>query len=568
MLFQELKDLVDYRAREDGEKIFLIAPDDGKSLSFLEFKRTVDRISRVLRNNGLRQGEKTAIVLPNGFRSAAAFFSVTGAGGVAVPVNPKLKAKEMEYILNDSDSRYILAPDDWNPGFARLNLLEDLGEGLALFGFSGREGPDANPKDADVALLLYTSGTTGHPKGVLLSHRNLIAEAAHISEAHRLGKEDVALCVLPLHHINGLAITLITPLYSGGQLVIPGRFSAGRFWGRVRTYGATWFSAVPTILSILLSRTEERNLDLPRLRFARSASAALPEAVLKEFETRFGVPVIESYGISEGASQITTNPLPPRKRKVRSVGIPFGNEIRVVNPQGAPLPPNAVGEVIVKGENVSRGYYKNPEETGRAFVGGWFHTGDLGYLDEEGYLFLSGRIKEMINRAGEKFSPREIDEALYLLPEVELAAAVGVPDELYGEEVVAFVKPRPGASLSEEKILTFCRQRLADFKVPKRILFTDDFPKGPSGKIQRMKLAERYRAPAPLVTLDPEACKECGYCAMVCPKDLFRRGETFNEKGYQAYQVVNPEKCIGCWQCFFACPDFAIDLTERDVKSR
>lgn len=569
MKFQNLKELVDYRARENSGKNFITSPEDNRQLTFLAFKQEVDTLSAALQKNGLSRGDKVAIVLGNGISAAVAFFGVANGGGIAVPVNPGLKQQEVAYLLENSESRYILTSDVLAPGLAPQVAASRLGGELVLLELAGGRGPahvgDLGPES--LALLLYTSGTTGHPKGVQLSQRNLLVEAVQITEAHRLDEDDSALCVLPLYHINGLVVTLIAPLYSGGQVIMPGKFSAGGFWDWVVKYGVTWFSAVPTILSILLSGPVKSALDLSRLRFARSASAALPEAVLEKFESRFGVPVIESYGISEGASQITSNPLPPKKRKSGSVGLPWGNEIRVVDQKGEPLPPYVSGEVILRGGNISSGYYKNPEATREAFSGGWFHTGDLGYLDDEGYLFLSGRIKELINRAGEKFSPREIDEVLYLIPEVELAACVGIPDDLYGEEVGAFVKLRPGANLSAEQLIDFCAQRLADFKVPKRVNFIADFPKGPSGKIQRLKLAETYQQVRGSVVIDHAACKECGYCQLVCPQNVFKRGERFNEKGYRSYEVVSPEKCSGCRKCFFACPDFAIEITgERKIR--
>ena len=345
----------------------------------------------------------------------------------------------------------------------------------------------------DLAMILYTSGTTGFPKGVMLTYRNLLAEAGNICEGHRLGRDDVALCVLPWFHINGLVITLISSILAGSRIVVAKKFSVTHFWEYVDQYQVTWFSGVPTMYSHLLSRGRVTGQNGKSLRFARSASASLPVAVLEAFEREFDVPIIESYGITEGGSQITTNPLPPGERKAGSVGRPVGCDIRILAPDGEELPPMAEGEVAIRGENITKGYYRKQEETQAAFTNGWFHSGDMGYVDEEGYLFLTGRLKELINRAGEKFSPREVDEVLYRIPEVELAAAVGVPDEIYGEETAAFIKLRNGMALSEQEVLAFCREHLAYYKVPKYVRFVEGLPQGGNGKIQRLKLLDWFK---------------------------------------------------------------------------
>jgi sulfoacetate-CoA ligase len=302
----------------------------------------------------------------------------------------------------------------------------------------------------------------------------------------------VALCVLPAFHINGLVVTTLAPLLSGGEVVMPRRFDPERFWPLVAAHGVTWFSAVPTILSLLLSRPAPPAGEARTLRFARSASAPLPVAVLEEFEARFGVPVIESLGMSEAAGQVTSNPLPPALRKPGSVGRAFGNEVRVVDERGRPLPPGALGEVAVRGESVFGGYLGGvaPE----ALRDGWLLSGDLGYLDRDGYLFLTGRRKELINRAGEKIAPREVEEVLHLRPEIEIACVVGVPDPLYGEEVVAFVELRPGRIFDADAIAAFCRGHLARFKTPKRIFQLHEWPRGPNGKVQRRRLLDVYRS--------------------------------------------------------------------------
>jgi acyl-CoA synthetase (AMP-forming)/AMP-acid ligase II len=294
-----------------------------------------------------------------------------------------------------------------------------------------------------------------------------------------------------------LVVTLITSMLVGSSLVLPKKFSSRHFWQWIPTYKATWFSAVPTILSILLHQPIPSKAEFSSLRFARSASAPLPIAVLEEFEARTGVRVIESYGMSEAGGQVTSNPLD--LRKPGSAGLPYTNALRVVDEHGVPLGANQTGEVVLRGPNVSYGYLENADANRESFQNGWFHTGDLGYLDNDGYVFLVGRKKELINRAGEKIAPREIEEILYRMPEIESAAVVGVPDCLYGEEVACFLVLRPELSLTEERVAAHCSKNLAGFKVPRKVFFVEELPKGPNGKIQRRRLLEMY---APLIQLN------------------------------------------------------------------
>lgn len=499
MKFNTLKELVNDRATKMGNNTFLVSPKNEDNISFYEFKQEVDRIEEILISNGIKKGDKVSIVLKNGIEFSTSFFGITNVGGVVVPINTALKGKELEYLLKNSDSKYIITNKEFlSYMFNDVVVLskENIYRGLVLIKLTNSQGDDSFDNSEltkkDLALILYTSGTTGKPKGVMLTHENLLAEAEHISTAHKLSSEDIALCILPLFHINGLVITLITPLYVGMKVIMPEKFSASLFWGWIDKYRVTWFSAVPTILSIILSKETPDKLDLSCMRFARSASAALPVAVIEEFQNRFHIQIIEAYGISEGASQITTNPVPPQKTKFGSVGFGFGNEIKIVDEYNNETPAFKEGEIFVKGDNVAIGYYKNEASTKEAFVDGWFHTGDIGYFDGDGFLFLSGRKKELINRAGEKFSPREIDEILYMIPEIELAATVGVPNSLYGEEVVAYIRFKDNQTLEVYEIMDFCKERLAYFKVPKEIFFVNEFPQGANGKIQRLKLVKIY----------------------------------------------------------------------------
>jgi acyl-CoA synthetase (AMP-forming)/AMP-acid ligase II len=508
-MLREWNALIARRSSEDAGKTFISEPDTGRRMTFGGLAPSIRSFQAALAARGFPGGETAMLLFRNGIPAATAILGILSGGGTVLPANPEATAPELEFLLGHSGADFALAAGELAgsleqkfPGGTRA---EALTADITLLRLPGRAKPSS--AGAKPALLLYTSGSTGLPKGVPLSARNLFAECSNISAAHKLAPGDKALCVLPLHHVNGLVVTLLTPLYAGFEVVMPARFSASRFWGWVLGHRVSWFSAVPTIFAILLSRPMPDKDKLSFLRFSRSASAALPEAVLREFEGKTAVPLIESYGISEGGSQIFSNPLPPSPRKAGSVGLPFGNEARIVLPDGRDAPVGVAGEVAVKGENIAAGYWGNPQATRESFRDGWFFTGDLGLLDEDGYLFLRGRRKELINRAGEMISPREIDEALHRFPGVELAAAVGVPNALYGEEVIAFVRMRDGTPPPDASIRGFCGGLLSGFKIPRRIYRMDEFPEGPNGKIQRLKLVERYLS-LPLEERLPEDCRE------------------------------------------------------------
>lgn len=504
MGFQSLVELAEYRAANNGGEVFLLSPEQQCFVTYSEFYQSAIDLAVCLKQRGVNKGSKVALILENGVSWAVSFFGIILAGGVGVPLNPYFKSPEIATLLEQATVQVVITDSQGASklpsGFLKSDIELNQKIGIQIVSIS--EIPiqeksnvtvvkQTESQSTDEALLLFTSGSTGQPKGVVLTHGNLLAEARFIQQGHQLTSTDIVLCILPFFHINGLVITLISTAFFCGKAVVPRKFSAKKFWQMVQEYQVTWFSAVPTILSILLSNPDQET-GSSQLRFARSASSSLPVAILKEFEERFHVPVIESYGLSETGSQVATNPLPPGERKAGSVGLPIGNEIRIINEYDQIVPTGVIGEVIIKGENVTRGYLNNDQANRESFKDGWFYTGDLGNFDAAGYLFLVGRRKELINRAGEKISPREIDEVLYQLSDIELAAAVGVPDPLFGEEVVAFIKLRPGVALSERQVVDHCKAWLADFKVPKRIFYVDDFPKGPNGKIQRLKLVEIY----------------------------------------------------------------------------
>jgi long-chain acyl-CoA synthetase len=370
--------------------------------------------------------------------------------------------------------------------------------GPATGGTAGSADPDADAGAAGAAeadaLLMYTSGTTGAPKGVLLTHRNLLVNAANISAEHRLGPDDRVLVSLPLYHINGLVVALLSPLVHGGSLAMPARFSAGTFWQDAAACRCTWLNVVPTILAYLLNAPDDgaqRRLDLSALKFCRSASSALPPEHHRAFEARFALGVIETMGMTETAAPVFSNPYEPHARKVGSIGLPSGAEARIIDAHGAELGALETGELVLRGAMVMSGYYKRPQETLAAFTAdGWLRTGDLGYRDADGFFYINGRAKELIIKGGENIAPREIDEALLKHPGVLEAAAVGVPDDAYGQDIVAYVVKRASAEVDGAALHKHCLGELGRYKTPREFRFVAELPRGPSGKVQRLKLLD------------------------------------------------------------------------------
>jgi acyl-CoA synthetase (AMP-forming)/AMP-acid ligase II len=351
--------------------------------------------------------------------------------------------------------------------------------------------PTGMPDPDDVALLMYTSGTTGLPKGVMLTHANLAANARAISVEHALGPADRVLAVLPLYHINAFAVTMLAPLAHGGSLVMPPKFSAARFWSQAERGACTWINVVPTMISYLLEGETPPRASTAHIRFCRSASAALPPEHHRAFEQKFGIGIVETMGLTETVAPSFSNPLAPGQRKIGSVGRASGCEARVVDAALQPVPDGTTGELVIRGPNVMRGYYKNDEATRASFTpGGWLRTGDLGHRDADGFFFVTGRIKELIIKGGENIAPREIDEALLAHPAVLDAAAAGIADRHYGQEIFACVVLRDGSTCDEATLREHCIATLGRFKTPKTIRFVDALPRGPSGKVQRLKLLE------------------------------------------------------------------------------
>uniref|UniRef100_A0ACD5Z1W6 Uncharacterized protein n=1 Tax=Avena sativa TaxID=4498 RepID=A0ACD5Z1W6_AVESA len=472
--------------------------------------------------DGVRPGQTVALCFPNTVELVVVFLAVIRARGVAAPLNPAYTQEEFEFYLSDSEARLLVTNAEGNAAAqaaaaklglvhaATTTLLDPAGP-LHLDGLPGLQSQEEEEKKkvveneaCDVALFLHTSGTTSRPKGVPLTQRNLAASVQNIRAVYRFVETDATVVTLPLFHVHGLLCALLSSLASGAAVTLPagGRFSASTFWADMRAAGATWYTAVPTIHQIILDRHASRPEDRPPLRFVRSCSASLAPVILERLEAALGAPVLEAYAMTEAAHMMTSNPLPQDgPRKPGSVGRPAGKmELAVLDTEGKEVAAGSPGEVCVRGANVTAGYKANPAANAEAFAYGWFHTGDIGVRDpddEGGYLRLVGRIKELVNRGGEKISPIEVDSVLLTHPDVAQAVAFGVPDDKYGEEIHCAVIPRDGVEMREEEVVAFCRRNLAAFKVPKKVYIADDLPKTATGKIQRRIVSQHFFVPPP-----------------------------------------------------------------------
>ena len=482
-----------------GEADAILAPDR-PPLSYAGLLAQAHRVGAVLRMAGIQPRHRVAIVLPNGAAMAAAFPCIAPWCAVA-PLNPALKAAEFgSHLEGLNAAAVIVAPE--SPAAVRqvaasrgLRVVE-LNEGEAAGTFTlklpATASLPATPAGADaVALLLHTSGTTSRPKLVPLTQANLCASARNIAATLRLGRADVCLNVMPLFHIHGLMAPVLATLASGGSVFCAPGFDALRFFGWLAAANPTWYSAVPTMHQAILARAQRNRerIEAARLRFIRSSSAALPPTVMAALEATFDAPVIEAYAMTEAAHQVCSNPLPPAPRKAGFVGPAAGPEVAVFDADGTPLPTGAEGEIVIRGANVMAGYLDNPDATAQAFHGDWFRTGDQGFMDADGYVRVTGRLKELVNRGGEKIAPLEVDEALLDHRAVAQACAFAVPHPRLGEDIAAAVVLKEGETVDEKALRTFAAHRLADFKVPRRIVFVAELPKGPTGKVQRVGMA-------------------------------------------------------------------------------
>lgn len=470
-------------------------------LRYAELRDAVVRLGGQLCALGIGRGDRVALVLPNGPEMAVAFLAVASCA-TAAPLNPEYRRDELGFYLDDVGAVALVTLESDPTGARkavppRARCLSLVGEGAGLELRDGPSAPSRTSQQAatadDCALVLHTSGTTARPKIVPLLQRHLFASARNVAASLALTPADRCLEVMPLFHIHGLVAGLLAPLVSGGSTVCAPGFDALRFFAWLAEFQPTWYTAVPTMHQLVLRRAGRGGPERGELtlRFARSSSAALPVPVLEELERVLGVPVVEAYGMTEAAHQMATNPLPPAPRKPGSVGRASGVEICILDERGERLPPFARGEVAIRGASVIEAYENAPAANATSFRDGWFRTGDQGYLDQDDYLFLTGRLKELINRGGEKVSPLEVDEVLLRHPSVAQAVSFAMPHARLGEEVAAAVVLIPEADATERELIDFVSARLARFKVPRRVVLLDDLPKGPTGKVQRVGLAQR-----------------------------------------------------------------------------
>ncbi|HEY1326003.1 MAG TPA: AMP-binding protein [Casimicrobiaceae bacterium] len=497
---ETLRQLIDAHAAAYPQAPFLLAPEPDRVVRYGELRQTARAIAALLDRHGVPAGEPVAFMLPNGVSAASLFLGVMYAGRVVAPQNLLAQDRYLEYALVHSGTRVVFAAEEYAE---RLRAIAARNGGRFAVEACGVDGLDVAVADdvvlpdiapADAALLMYTSGTTGQPKGVLLSHANLLAAGGAVSASLALTRDDRVLSSLPLYHVNGQCIATVSPLVSGGSIVMPHRFSVSQWWPLVERYRPTWINVVPTIIAYLLNAPppdEAQRAAFATVRFARSASAPLPPAQHRAFEERFGIAVIEAMGLTETASVAFSNPLDPARRRLGSPGMPLGVEARVVRSDGTLAHDGEAGEIQLRGPNVMMGYYRQPDLTARAIdAQGWLATGDLGYRDAAGCYFITGRLKELIIKGGENIAPREVDEALLRHPAVLECAAVGVPDADYGQEILACVVLKPGEYCSEEDLRAHCLRELGRYKSPRYLRFVAELPKGASGKVQRLKLLE------------------------------------------------------------------------------
>jgi acyl-CoA synthetase (AMP-forming)/AMP-acid ligase II len=496
--------LLDLLRPTTGSSPAVVIPEQNITISYDDLRSQVESFAARLAGAGVRRGDRIGIALPNGLPTIVSFLAASMAG-TAAPLNQAYREDEFRFYLDDTSARVLLLPPDGAEAARRaagdtVRVLTVDMDARGIVQLTGGNGPGTlSPVSIDdTALILHTSGSTGRPKRVPLSHANLSISAGNVARTYHLTPDDVSLCVMPLFHVHGLVASVLATFATGGTVVVPGKFNPLSFWRVALDHRATWYSAVPTLHQLLLARATPgapKPAGAERLRFIRSCSASLAPQVMHDLEAAFGAPVLEAYGMTEAAHQMSSNPLPPAARKPGSVGAGTGVRISIMDDGGRHLAAGERGEVVIQGPNVIRGYENNPEANATSFVDGWFRTGDQGFLDESGYLSLTGRLKELINRGGEKISPREVDEVLLTHPKIAEAVCFGTPHATWGEEVAAAVVV--SEPVTEAELQAFCKERLAEFKRPKQIFITDTIPRTATGKIQRRLVAQAFSPAKP-----------------------------------------------------------------------
>jgi oxalate---CoA ligase len=489
-------------AEKTPEAVAFVSPDR-ESITYSQLLDQIDSTIISLREIGIRRNDRIAIVLPNGVELATLILAVSCAA-ISAPLNPLYRENELESYLSDLPaSALIVQSDEYSPasavaqrlGIPVIDLIPWRGSSLFTLKASAAvlSGPPSPIEPGDVALILHTSGTTSKSKRVPLTHRNLCTSAYAVRDTLALTGADRCLGIMPLFHIHGLVGGLLSSLAAGASFAVTPNSDLSFFFDWMTEFRPTWYTAVPTFHQAILWHARKRveGIESGVLRFVRSSSAPLVPTLMTQLEEVFKAPVIEAYGMTEAAHQVTSNPLPPRERKAGSVGLPSDTEVAIMDEAGNLLPAGSRGEVVIRGANVTTGYEPDEGNNG-SFTKGWLRTGDLGYFDSDGYLFLVGRLKEVINRGGEKISPREIDDALLEHPNVLEAAAFPILHASLGEDIAAVVVVRDPTPITEASLRDHLMSRLAAFKVPSRLLIADEIPKSPTGKIRRPALAETF----------------------------------------------------------------------------
>jgi len=506
-----LRELVKRQAEKYKDKTFIFWKDI--TISYSQLNELTNKVANFLYDLGIRKGDKVSVYLPNMPEYVYLYLGIPKIGAITGPVNALFKPREVKFVVGHSEAKVIVIIPKFMeiinqikgelPNLEHIIVIGEQIEGTLNFEELMENASAGSPPEVtidekeDPAAILYTSGTTGFPKGVLQTHFNIRRNAEMIRDFTDAKEHFRYMLILPLFHVNAQIVTIVAPLVIGASSILTPGFSAQTHWKTVAKYKATTFSCVPTVLSILL-RMPHENLDLSSLEYVVCGAAPLPVEVFKEFESTFNCKIVEGYGLTEGTCASSVNPLPTEtedRRKVGSIGIPLpGNEMKIVDENGKDLPPNTKGEILVKGDNIMKEYYKNPVANAETLKDGWLYTGDIGYMDEDGFFYITDRKKDMIIRGGENIYPREIEEVLYSHPAVSLATVIGVRDKIYGELPKAFIVLKEGKSVTAEEIIEYCKNNLADFKVPKYVEFREDLLKTPTGKIMKQPLREEEEA--------------------------------------------------------------------------
>ncbi|NVM19866.1 MAG: long-chain-fatty-acid--CoA ligase [Candidatus Lokiarchaeota archaeon] len=506
-----LRELVKSQAEKYKDKTFLFWKDT--TVSYSQLDALSNKVANFLYDLGIRKGDKVSVYLPNMPEYVYLYLGIPKIGAVTGPVNALFKPREVKFVVGHSEAKAIVTIPNFMelinqikgelPNLEHIIVIGELVEGTLNYSELMEKASTDNPPEVDIdekadpAAILYTSGTTGFPKGVLQTHFNIRRNAEMIRDFMDAKEHYRFMLILPLFHVNAQIVTIMGPLVIGASSILTPGFSAQTHWETVANYKASTFSCVPTVLSILLKMPHE-NLDLSSLEFVICGAAPLPVEVFRAFEDTFKCKVVEGYGLTEGTCASSVNPLPTEtedRRKIGSIGLPLpGNEMKIVDSQGNDLPPNTKGEIVVKGDNVMKEYFKNPEANDETLKDGWLYTGDIGHMDEDGFFYITDRKKDMIIRGGENIYPREIEEVIYSHPSVSLGTVIGVRDKIYGELPKAFIVLKEGESVTEEEVIEYCKKHLADFKVPKYVEFRDKLPQTPTGKIMKQPLREEEEA--------------------------------------------------------------------------